>query len=235
MVKRRSFLISTVLVASTGLAGCSGSEDETEDIQDSDGDGVIDSEDYAPQNPEVQEKSISRLRAQHNPRQQHQHKQRSQRQHPHRRQLQRRHLQQLQRQHRRRLPLMRRNKKHYRHIRQVTMISIVLRIMDPLPVITLIRGLIKQQKRTFERRSRPHETRLHISMKQQPSPVKSVTTRRDRSQMKRLSTSQNTGSHGQKKGSKPLKRHKMAEQMTLRNILQRQPDLLRSRNMQKLR
>lgn len=57
MVKRRSFLISTVFVASTGLAGCSGGEDETEDIQDSDGDGVIDSEDYAPEDPEVQEKS----------------------------------------------------------------------------------------------------------------------------------------------------------------------------------
>jgi hypothetical protein len=57
MVKRRSFLISTVFVASTGLAGCSGGEDQTEDIQDSDGDGVIDSEDYAPEDPEVQEKS----------------------------------------------------------------------------------------------------------------------------------------------------------------------------------
>ena len=37
------------------LAGCVG-EDESE-IKDSDGDGVIDSEDYAPQDPDVQEKS----------------------------------------------------------------------------------------------------------------------------------------------------------------------------------
>ncbi|MGQ4556012.1 hypothetical protein [Halobellus sp. GM3] len=36
------------------VAGCSGSSN---DIQDSDGDGVIDSEDYAPHDPEVQEKS----------------------------------------------------------------------------------------------------------------------------------------------------------------------------------
>lgn len=38
------------------LGGCVQSDDK-QDIQDSDGDGVIDSEDYAPQDPDVQEKS----------------------------------------------------------------------------------------------------------------------------------------------------------------------------------
>jgi hypothetical protein len=38
------------------LAGCAGLF-EDEDIRDSDGDGVIDSEDYAPRDPDVQEKS----------------------------------------------------------------------------------------------------------------------------------------------------------------------------------
>ncbi|WP_197427620.1 hypothetical protein [Haloarcula sp. CBA1122] len=55
-MKRRDAIkggLGTLL--STGIAGCgilSGS-----DVQDSDGDGVIDSEDYAPQDPNVQEKS----------------------------------------------------------------------------------------------------------------------------------------------------------------------------------
>jgi hypothetical protein len=43
-----------------GLAGCSGvlgGDDEENDTKDTDGDGVIDSEDYAPQNSDVQEKS----------------------------------------------------------------------------------------------------------------------------------------------------------------------------------
>jgi len=57
MVNRRSFLFSTVVTFSTGLAGCSSNEAGDEDIQDSDGDGVIDSKDYAPQDPDVQEKS----------------------------------------------------------------------------------------------------------------------------------------------------------------------------------
>lgn len=41
-----------------GLAGCSGvfDGDGSDDIQDTDGDGVIDSEDYAPRDPEVQQK-----------------------------------------------------------------------------------------------------------------------------------------------------------------------------------
>lgn len=38
-----------------GIAGCSGNG--SDDIEDSDGDGVVDSEDYAPNDPDVQEKS----------------------------------------------------------------------------------------------------------------------------------------------------------------------------------
>ena len=51
---RRHFLtVGAVLVSGcSGLAG-----DNSDDIQDSDGDGVIDSEDYAPNDPDVQEKS----------------------------------------------------------------------------------------------------------------------------------------------------------------------------------
>jgi len=52
-MKRRHFLTSSCALT-TAIAGCTGSSN---DIQDSDGDGVIDSEDYAPQDPEVQEKS----------------------------------------------------------------------------------------------------------------------------------------------------------------------------------
>ena len=52
---RRRFLSGSGVVVGASLAGCS--SDEGGDIQDSDGDGVIDSEDYAPNDPEVQEKS----------------------------------------------------------------------------------------------------------------------------------------------------------------------------------
>lgn len=53
---RREFLrVSSVSIAA-GLAGCSISSD-TSDISDSDGDGVIDSEDYAPRDPEVQKRA----------------------------------------------------------------------------------------------------------------------------------------------------------------------------------
>lgn len=54
---RRKFIAATA--AAVSLAGCTGTDDQgsTEGIQDSDGDGVIDSEDYAPQDPDVQEKS----------------------------------------------------------------------------------------------------------------------------------------------------------------------------------
>jgi hypothetical protein len=47
-------------MSSTGLVSITGCAEEGEsegDMQDSDGDGVIDSEDYAPHDPEVQEKS----------------------------------------------------------------------------------------------------------------------------------------------------------------------------------
>jgi hypothetical protein len=51
---RRQFL--TVGVAA--LSGCAQfTSDGSDDVQDSDGDGVIDSKDYAPQDPDVQEKS----------------------------------------------------------------------------------------------------------------------------------------------------------------------------------
>ncbi|ELZ22771.1 hypothetical protein C475_16756 [Halosimplex carlsbadense 2-9-1] len=55
---RRHFLTAGVLL----VAGCSSDDGNSgdggdSDIQDSDGDGVIDSEDYAPNDPDVQEKS----------------------------------------------------------------------------------------------------------------------------------------------------------------------------------
>ncbi|SDZ91210.1 hypothetical protein SAMN04488065_1178 [Haloplanus vescus] len=55
MNRRRFLELAGPSVAAIG-AGCSGNSDQN-DIQDTDGDGVIDSEDYAPQDPEVQEKS----------------------------------------------------------------------------------------------------------------------------------------------------------------------------------
>lgn len=54
-MNRRNFVYASSTTF-TLLAGCSGLSDEN-DIRDSDGDGVIDSEDYAPQDSEVQEKS----------------------------------------------------------------------------------------------------------------------------------------------------------------------------------
>jgi len=50
---RRRFLAIGV----AALGGCTQFTGDSNDIQDSDGDGVIDSEDYAPQDPDVQEKS----------------------------------------------------------------------------------------------------------------------------------------------------------------------------------
>ena len=59
LTKRKVLRLCGVSVA-CGLAGCSGvlgGDDEENDTKDTDGDGVIDSEDYAPQDPDVQEKS----------------------------------------------------------------------------------------------------------------------------------------------------------------------------------
>jgi len=55
---RRRFLCGVLAGGLISMAGCSdliGSDDDG--VQDSDGDGVIDSEDYAPQDPDVQKKS----------------------------------------------------------------------------------------------------------------------------------------------------------------------------------
>ncbi|UPW00993.1 LamG domain-containing protein [Halorussus gelatinilyticus] len=53
---RRLFLQTSGVAAAVGLAGCSGMLGEDDDIQDTDGDGVIDSEDYAPRDSSVQRK-----------------------------------------------------------------------------------------------------------------------------------------------------------------------------------
>lgn len=50
-MNRRQVIVSATAVT---LAGCITGEDS--EVSDSDGDGVVDSEDYAPQDPEVQEK-----------------------------------------------------------------------------------------------------------------------------------------------------------------------------------
>lgn len=50
---RRKFVASASTFAITVLAGCSGESD----VQDSDSDGMIDSKDYAPNDPDVQKKS----------------------------------------------------------------------------------------------------------------------------------------------------------------------------------
>jgi hypothetical protein len=57
-MERRLFLKRTGISLGLGLAvaGCSGG-DSSDDVQDSDGDGVIDSQDYAPNDPDVQSKS----------------------------------------------------------------------------------------------------------------------------------------------------------------------------------
>ena len=55
-MERRRLLRASTTAGAVFIAGCTGSS-EDEDIQDSDGDGVIDSEDYAPNDPTVQVKS----------------------------------------------------------------------------------------------------------------------------------------------------------------------------------
>jgi len=54
-MNRRRFIAATGV---SSLAGCTGlnSSDDSNEVQDSDGDGMIDSEDYAPDDPDVQEK-----------------------------------------------------------------------------------------------------------------------------------------------------------------------------------
>lgn len=54
---RRRFLAAVGATGAVGIAGCLGVLDDDEDIQDSDGDGVIDSKDYAPRDPAVQRKA----------------------------------------------------------------------------------------------------------------------------------------------------------------------------------
>jgi len=57
MKDRRTILQLGGVALSVGIAGCSNViERDTQEIQDTDGDGVIDSEDYAPRDPEVQKK-----------------------------------------------------------------------------------------------------------------------------------------------------------------------------------
>jgi hypothetical protein len=56
-VTRRQLLFALSASGMGVTAGCSDWGTSQDDIRDSDGDGVIDSEDYAPQDPEVQEKS----------------------------------------------------------------------------------------------------------------------------------------------------------------------------------
>lgn len=55
-LSRRQVVVAGGGLVSAAVAGCT-SDNEGNEIQDSDGDGVIDSEDYAPQDPDVQEKS----------------------------------------------------------------------------------------------------------------------------------------------------------------------------------
>jgi hypothetical protein len=52
---QRRFLWASGIVSTVGLAGCLGIQGGS-DVQDTDGDGVIDSEDYAPRDPDVQRK-----------------------------------------------------------------------------------------------------------------------------------------------------------------------------------
>lgn len=54
---RRRFIQLGSVVGVAGLAGCAEIISGDDDVQDSDGDGVIDTEDYAPWDPDVQEKS----------------------------------------------------------------------------------------------------------------------------------------------------------------------------------
>lgn len=54
---RRKFLTGISLTTSLLVAGCTSNDGSGSDVKDSDGDGMIDSKDYAPNDPEVQEKS----------------------------------------------------------------------------------------------------------------------------------------------------------------------------------
>lgn len=53
---RRQVVTSISAISFSGITGCL-AEDDTSDIQDADGDGVIDSKDYAPNDPDVQKES----------------------------------------------------------------------------------------------------------------------------------------------------------------------------------
>lgn len=53
---RRTYLV-TIGAGISGLSGCTGGRGSESTIKDSDGDGMIDSHDYAPKDPKVQEKS----------------------------------------------------------------------------------------------------------------------------------------------------------------------------------
>jgi len=55
-MNRREYLRGSVGLPLVGVAGCLENSAES-DVQDSDGDGVIDSQDYAPSDPDVQAKS----------------------------------------------------------------------------------------------------------------------------------------------------------------------------------
>lgn len=55
---RRAFLATAGTASLAGCSGLFGSDDDSDDdVADSDGDGVVDAQDYAPQDPEVQEKA----------------------------------------------------------------------------------------------------------------------------------------------------------------------------------
>lgn len=57
LVTRRKLLSSISTAGMVAITGCVSGGESQGDIEDSDGDGVIDSEDYAPRDPEVQERS----------------------------------------------------------------------------------------------------------------------------------------------------------------------------------
>jgi len=54
---RRTFIGTFGGVSLFCISGCTGQEDDEPAVQDSDGDGVIDTEDYAPHDPEVQNRA----------------------------------------------------------------------------------------------------------------------------------------------------------------------------------
>lgn len=56
-LRSRRRILKALAAPSIGTVAAGCSSDGSRDVQDSDGDGVIDSEDYAPQDPDVQEKS----------------------------------------------------------------------------------------------------------------------------------------------------------------------------------